>query len=81
MNDYAELIALSISEKAYRVWTEGIYLACRHNERYAITLHAYKDYYAEVWYKPARQGITLVRLFRNTNQLEPFLKMISLKDL
>jgi hypothetical protein len=75
-----ELMSLSLSERAYRVWAEGCYLACRHNGQYAITLHAFRNYYVEIWYKPNRRGLVLVEPFRDTHQLEPFLEKVPLED-
>jgi hypothetical protein len=81
MHHFLELMSLSLSERAYRVWAEGVYLACRHNGAYAITLHAFKNYYVEIWYKPARGGIVRVHPFWDVGQLAPFLEDVHLNAL
>ena len=77
------LYFLHQNHKQRAAWTRtnGKFLIVRESGAYSIYLYAVDNFFAEVWHRLADNEIELVRGFRSTHLLAPYLEMIDLNEL
>ncbi|MDX5422415.1 MAG: hypothetical protein LPK07_10745 [Hymenobacteraceae bacterium] len=68
----------SIAARLEIIWEHGNFLAFRGRRGYRIALYDLGNFFAEVWYNPETNFISLVRGFKSKKALEPYLNKINL---
>ena len=63
------------------IWELGNFLACRGRRGYRIELYDLGSFFAEIWYNPATEYISLVRGYESKKALEPYLTQINLLEM
>lgn len=63
------------------VMAHGTFLAQRGRRGYRIELYDMGDYFAEVWYNPYNDFISLVRGLGSKRALEPYVTKIDLMEM
>lgn len=79
--DLHQFIYKPFDQRAADVLEYGIFLAARIERGYSVFLYDMRDFYAEAWYDPRKNKITVVVGFASVLCLEPFLETIKLPDL
>lgn len=71
------------NHKQRAAWTlaNGKFLLMRESGAFTICLYSVDTYFAEVWYRKTDNEMQLVRGFRSTGLLSPYLAMIDLTGL
>ena len=80
MDNY-EFNILPIKQQAAYTWENGIYLASRKENYYAINLYSVDKFFVEVWYHPELICIDKIRSFKSKNCLHPYLENIEINTL
>ncbi|RDC65012.1 hypothetical protein [Adhaeribacter pallidiroseus] len=68
-------------QRAAYTRAKGELLIVRESGAYNICLYSVENFFAEVWHRIADNEIELVRGFRSTHLLAPYLEMIDLDEL
>ncbi|MFD2247156.1 hypothetical protein [Pontibacter ruber] len=63
------------------IWAHGTFLAYRARRGYRIALYDLGNFFAEIWYNPESEHISLVRGFSSKKALEPYLNQINLLEM
>ena len=67
-----EFRASNDERQANEVWN-GVLLDVRNDDKHSIFLYALGIFYVEAYYDPTLNQFTRLRLFKSTNQLQPYL--------
>jgi hypothetical protein len=76
-----EFLQLSLPQREQLMWTEGVYLLSKYQERYALHLYSLYDFMIEVWYEVNKDKIRQITPVLDQQKLDSYLKDLSLKDL
>ncbi len=68
-------------QRAAFVRAKGVFLTVRTSGDYQMVLFAIDNFFAEVWYRRADQQVKMVRAFRSTALLAPYLEQMELAEL
>jgi hypothetical protein len=60
------------------IWAHGNFIAHRGRRGYRIALYDLGNFFAEIWYNPENDNISLVRGFKSKKAFEPYLNQIDL---
>ncbi len=72
---------MDMNAQATLTWKDGIHLAYRNEGDYYMSLYRLNDFYVEVQYHIAYDGIAGIKSFLCEDELEPYLCCISLSEL
>ncbi len=73
--------ALSFDEKAWHVWHHATFMIVRQNKQYRVNLYHMNGYYIQLWYHVKRNRIDKIAATYSTRVMDPYLKMIEIKEL
>lgn len=77
-----EFNQLSPDQRAERLWESGQYLMSRHQvDGIAINLYWLGSFFVEVYCDGQAEQIITLRSFSSLNQLEPYLRYVSVSSL
>ncbi|GAB3689245.1 hypothetical protein GCM10027592_05370 [Spirosoma flavus] len=79
--DAAYFYGLPYHEQLNLVWQRGMLIEARRIPGFWLHLYAVNTFFVEMWVCQRRYEVTLVRLLSNTDELEPYIDKISLKEL
>lgn len=80
MNLY-EFHILNHEQRLALVWAKGEFLAIRSSGQCNLCLYSMGNFFAEVLYRVADNKVQLVRGFKKTSCLEPYLDMVDLSEI
>ena len=60
------------------IWAHGNFIAYRGRRGYRIALYDLGNFFAEIWYNPENDYVSLVRGYKSKKALEPYLHQIDL---
>ncbi|WP_266204566.1 hypothetical protein [Pontibacter kalidii] len=63
------------------IWAHGNFIAYRGRRGYRIELYNLGSFFAEVWYNPENDYISLVRGFTSNKALEPYITQVDLMEM
>lgn len=76
-----EFLQLSLPQREHLMWTDGVYLLSKYQERYALHLYSLYDFMIEVWYEVNKDKIRQITPVLDQQKLDSYLRELSLKDL
>lgn len=68
-------------ERTALVWQHGEFISVRVSGECTLCLYHMGKFFAEIWYREADNVIDLVRGFKSTSCLEPYINMVDLSDI
>jgi len=71
----------SLAARLEIIWEHGNFLAFRGRRGYRIALYDLGSFFAEIWYNPQTEYISLVRGYESKKALEPYLAEIDLMEM
>ena len=71
----------SLAARLEIIWELGNFLAFRGRRGYRIALYDLGSFFAEIWYNPQTEYISLVRGYESKKALEPYLAEINLLEM
>ncbi|MCX2741730.1 hypothetical protein [Pontibacter anaerobius] len=63
------------------IWARGNFIANRGRRGYRIELYDLGSFFAEIWYNPENDYISLVRGFTSKKALEPYITQVDLMEM
>ncbi|TPE44229.1 hypothetical protein FJM65_08690 [Pontibacter mangrovi] len=63
------------------IWAHGNFIAFRGRRGYRIALYDLGSFFAEIWYNPANDYVSLVRGFISKKALEPYINQVDLMEM
>ncbi|WP_299757973.1 hypothetical protein [uncultured Pontibacter sp.] len=63
------------------IWAHGNFIANRGRRGYRIALYDLGSFFAEIWYNPENDYISLVRGFSSKKALEPYINQVDLMEM
>ena len=76
--DIYQFNILPTNQQAAYTWENGIYLASRNENYFAINLYSVDIFFVEVWYHPEEVCINIIRSFKSRKCLEPYFEGIDI---
>ena len=73
-----EFKSLSEDQQTELVWSEGDFVADRHESDCCILLYQIRSFYVELYYNGQANKLSKLRSFSSINQLEPYLNNIDI---
>ncbi len=71
----------SVAGRLEIIWDLGNFLAYRGRRGYRIALYNIDHFYAEIWYNPETEYISLVRGFESNRVLESYIPKIDVLEM
>ncbi|QNF32030.1 hypothetical protein HUW51_04545 [Adhaeribacter swui] len=71
----------NLQQKTNLIWNQGNFLAVRYSSNCNVCLYSMGKFFVEIWYRLADNEINSIRSFKNSDDLDPYLKMIDLSEI
>ncbi len=73
--------SLPYQDQLNLVWQQGMLIEARRIPGFWLHLYAVNTFFVEMWVCQRRYDVTLVRMLADTNELEPYIDKVSLRNL